>query len=84
MINNVDVAIETDVARIRDALVRQAYSPVRWVETIQKMAAMGVTSVAECGPGKVLAGLTKRCADGVNGTALVDAAAIEAALNSLE
>ena len=84
VINNVDVAIETDVARIRDALVRQAYSPVRWVETIQKMAAMGVTSVAECGPGKVLAGLTKRCADGVNGTALVDAAAIEAALNSLE
>jgi [acyl-carrier-protein] S-malonyltransferase len=81
VINNVDVAIESDTTRIRDALVRQAYNPVRWVETVQKMAAMGVTLVAECGPGKVLAGLTKRCADGVNGVALADAAAIEANLN---
>lgn len=81
VINNVDVAVETDAARIKDALVRQAYNPVRWVETIQKMAAMGVTLVAECGPGKVLAGLTKRCADGVNGVALADIAAIEANLN---
>ena len=81
VINNVDVAIESDTARIRDALVRQAYNPVRWVETVQKMAAMGVTLVAECGPGRVLAGLTKRCADGVNGVALADAAAIEANLN---
>ena len=81
VVNNVDVAIETDPARIRDALVRQAYNPVRWVETIQKMASMGVTLVAECGPGKVLAGLTKRCADGVNGVALADLAAIEANLN---
>jgi [acyl-carrier-protein] S-malonyltransferase len=81
VINNVDVAIESDTARIKDALVRQAYNPVRWVETVQKMAAMGVTLVAECGPGKVLAGLTKRCADGVNGVALADAAAIEANLN---
>lgn len=81
VINNVDVAIESDAAKIRDALVRQAYNPVRWVETVQKMAAMGVTLVAECGPGKVLAGLTKRCADGVNGVALADAAAIDANLN---
>ena len=81
VINNVDVAIESDTARIKDALVRQAYNPVRWVETVQKMAAMGVTLVAECGPGKVLAGLTKRCVDGVNGVALADAAAIEANLN---
>ena len=80
VVNNVDVAVESDVVRIKDALVRQAYSPVRWVETIQKMAAMGVSTVAECGPGKVLAGLTKRCADGVNGIALADAAAIEANL----
>jgi [acyl-carrier-protein] S-malonyltransferase len=78
VINNVDVAIENDQARIKDALVRQAYNPVRWVETIQKMAAMGVSTVAECGPGKVLAGLTKRCADGVTGVALADAATIEA------
>ena len=80
MINNVDVAIESEPARIKDALVRQAYHPVRWVETIQKMAAMGVSTVAECGPGKVLAGLTKRCADGVGGVALADAAAIDASL----
>ncbi len=81
VINNVDVAIQNDPAAIRDALVRQAYNPVRWVETIQKMAAMGVTSVAECGPGKVLAGLTKRCADGVNGIALADEVAIDNNLN---
>ena len=81
VVNNVDVAVENDPVRIKDALIRQAYNPVRWVETIQKMAAMGVTMVAECGPGKVLAGLTKRCADGVNGVALADAAAIDANLN---
>lgn len=81
VINNVDVALESDPARIKDALVRQAYNPVRWVETIQKMAGMGIATVAECGPGKVLAGLTKRCADGVNGVALADAAAIEANLS---
>lgn len=80
VINNVDVAIEIEPARIKDALIRQAYNPVRWVETIQKMSASGVSTVAECGPGKVLAGLTKRCADGVVGVALADAAAIEANL----
>ena len=80
VINNVDVAIENEPARIKDALIRQAYNPVRWAETIQKMAARGVSTVAECGPGKVLAGLTKRCADGVVGVALADAAAIEANL----
>ena len=81
VVNNVDVAVKTDPARIKDALVRQAYSPVRWVETVQKIATMGVTNVAECGPGKVLAGLVKRCADGLNGIALCDAASIEANLN---
>ena len=80
VINNVDVAIESEPSRIKDALIRQAYNPVRWVETIQKMAAIGVSTVAECGPGKVLAGLTKRCADGITGIALADAAAIEANL----
>jgi len=80
VINNVDVAIESEPKRIKDALVRQAYNPVRWVETIQKMAALGVSTVAESGPGKVLAGLTKRCADGVAGVALADAASIEANL----
>ena len=80
VINNVDVTIESDPQRIKDALIRQAYNPVRWVETIQKMAAIGVSTVAECGPGKVLAGLTKRCADGVTGVALADASAIAANL----
>lgn len=80
VINNVDVAIENEPARIKDALIRQAYNPVRWVETIQAMAALGITTVGECGPGKVLAGLTKRCADGIVGVALADAAAIEANL----
>jgi [acyl-carrier-protein] S-malonyltransferase len=81
LVNNVDVAIETDPARIKDALVRQAYSPVRWVETVQKIASTGATTIAECGPGKVLAGLSKRCADGVNGVALADLASLEANLN---
>ena len=80
VINNVDVAIENDPACIKDALIRQAYNPVRWVETIQAMAALGIGTVAECGPGKVLAGLTKRCADGVIGVALADAASVEANL----
>lgn len=84
VINNVDVALESDPEKIKGALIRQAYSPVRWVETIQKMAAMGAATVAECGPGKVLSGLSKRCADGVAGIALNDLAAIEAALSTLE
>lgn len=61
--NNIDVAVESDPARIRDALVRQAYGPVRWVETIQAMTAAGTTLFVECGPGKVLAGLVKRISD---------------------
>lgn len=81
VINNVDVAIETDPAKIKDALVRQAAKPVRWVEIIQKMASMGVTTVAECGPGKVLAGLTKRCADGISGVALADAESVNVNLS---
>src|SRR6185369_13385726 len=80
VINNVDVAIENDPSRIKNALIRQAYNPVRWVETIQSMATLGIDTVAECGPGKVLAGLTKRCADGIVGVALADAASIEANL----
>jgi [acyl-carrier-protein] S-malonyltransferase len=81
VINNVDVAVENDPERIRIALARQTYHPVRWVEIIQKMADMGIARVAECGPGKVLSGLTKRCAEGVNGVALADLAAIEAHLD---
>jgi len=60
VLHNADVAAYADSEKIKDALVRQLYSPVRWVETVQAIAAQGVTQTAECGPGKVLAGLTKR------------------------
>lgn len=85
VINNVDVAIEVDPLKIKEALVRQAYSPVRWVETIRRIAAIdGVTTVAECGPGKVLAGLTRRCADSLASVALSDLAALDNAIATLE
>ena len=77
VINNVDVASYHDPARIKDALVRQACNPVRWVETIQAFAAQGITHVAECGPGKVLAGMTKRIDGSLESLALLDAASIE-------
>lgn len=70
VINNVDVAIETDAAKIKDALVRQLFCPVRWTETVQKLAAEGVDSLLECGPGKVLAGLTKRIDKSLSGAAI--------------
>lgn len=60
VINNIDVAIETTPEAIRDALYRQAYGPVRWVETIQAIRARGIVNVIECGPGKALAGMVKR------------------------
>ena len=72
LINNVDVAIIDDPQAIKDALVRQAASPVRWVETIEKMASMGITHIVECGPGKVLAGLCKRINSSLTGEAIVD------------
>lgn len=76
VVNNVDVAIETDPARIKDALVRQAASPVRWVEIIRKLAGEGVTTVIECGPGKVLAGLTKRIDATLQSETLTDQASL--------
>jgi len=80
VIHNVDVMMASDPAAIRAALVRQAAAPVRWVETLRAMQAAGITHVFECGPGKVLAGLTKRCADGLAGAALHDLAALESTL----
>jgi [acyl-carrier-protein] S-malonyltransferase len=62
VLHNADVAAYNDATHIKDALVRQLYSPVRWVETVQAVAAQGIIQTAECGPGKVLAGLTKRIA----------------------
>jgi len=80
VVNNVDVGLETSPERIKQALVRQAASPVRWVEIIQKMADSGVTHIVECGPGKVLAGMTKRIAPGVKSFAAADRASLEEAL----
>ena len=83
VLHNADVAAYSEAAQIRDALVRQLYSPVRWTETIRKLAADGVLLHAECGPGKVLAGLNKRIESTLSTSALTDDAAIAAALTSL-
>ena len=83
VINNVDVAIVQDPSAIKDALIRQAAAPVRWVETIQEMARQGVTHVIECGPGKVLTGLTKRIDANLVGLAITDPASIEQVLAEL-
>jgi [acyl-carrier-protein] S-malonyltransferase len=84
VVNNVDVATATAPEEIKAALVRQAAAPVRWVETMRAMQAAGVTHVFECGPGKVLAGLTKRCADGLAGGAMNDLAGVDATLATLK
>ncbi|VFR28378.1 Malonyl CoA-acyl carrier protein transacylase [plant metagenome] len=83
VINNVDVAVVSEPAGIRDALVRQAWHAVRWVETLQAMKAQGVTHVVECGPGKVLAGLTKRIDPELTGLAITDPASLDVALAAL-
>jgi [acyl-carrier-protein] S-malonyltransferase len=72
VLNNIDVAAPADPELIRDALYRQAFGPVRWVELMQAMRARGVTHVVECGPGKVLAGLVKRVDPEMTGAALLD------------
>jgi len=84
LINNVDVEIRSDPAQVKDALVRQAAAPVRWVETIQKMRAMGVTHVVECGPGKVLAGMVKRIEGELQSFAAADKASLEQALAAVK
>ncbi|HAT39030.1 ACP S-malonyltransferase [Polynucleobacter necessarius] len=84
VIHNVDVEILHDPSAIKDALVRQAAKPVRWQETIQAMAAQGVTQVVECGPGKVLAGLTKRINDQVTGMPVFNEASLNEVLASLK
>ncbi|MBC7413741.1 MAG: ACP S-malonyltransferase [Herminiimonas sp.] len=84
LINNVDVAIVRDVEGIKDALVRQAASPVRWVETVQAIARDGVTHLVECGPGKVLTGLTKRIDPALTGEAIIDPASLEKILELLK
>ena len=80
VINNVDVAVVNEPAKIKDALVRQAAGAVRWVESVQAMAAQGVTHVIECGPGKVLTGLTKRIDGNLVGASVFDPASLEETL----
>jgi len=83
LVNNVDAAVQTDPVAIADALVRQSYGPVRWVEVVRRLEAMGVTRVVEFGPGKVLAGLIKRIAPGLSVSAVSDAPSLAKALEEL-
>ncbi|MBI3044386.1 MAG: ACP S-malonyltransferase [Betaproteobacteria bacterium] len=84
MVNNVDVATENDPQRIKDALARQACSPVRWVEVVLRIAGAGISHVAECGPGKVLAGLSKRIDGRLQGYAIADPPSLEQALQAFQ
>lgn len=72
VINNIDVAVEQEADKIRDALYRQAFGPVRWVECVQAMSVRGLSTLVECGPGKVLAGMAKRIDPDMQGMALLD------------
>jgi [acyl-carrier-protein] S-malonyltransferase len=83
VLNNADVAIYSDAAEIKDALVRQLYSPVRWVETVLEFGKQGITHNVECGPGKVLAGLNKRIDTNQQALALNDGEALKQALLAL-
>jgi len=80
VLHNADVAAYADTQKIKDALVRQLYSPVRWVETVQQIHAQGAVSAAECGPGKVLAGLTKRIVTDLPCAALTSLEAMDEAI----
>ena len=84
VVNNIDVAVETDADRIRDALYRQAFGPVRWVECVLALQARGLTHLVECGPGKVLAGMVKRIDANLVGAALFDPASLEDAKGLLK
>jgi [acyl-carrier-protein] S-malonyltransferase len=83
LVNNIDVTVESDIARIRDALYRQAFGPVRWVETVQALKARGIAHLVECGPGKVLAGMVKRIDPELTGVAMFDPASLADAQGAL-
>ena len=83
VVNNIDVAVETDPAAIREALFRQAFGPVRWVEVTQALRARGLLHILECGPGKVLSGLVKRVDADIQTTTVLDPASLKAALEML-
>jgi [acyl-carrier-protein] S-malonyltransferase len=76
VVNNVDVAVQAEPGAIRDALYRQAFAPVRWVETVQALRARGIGTIVECGPGKVLAGMVKRIEGEMASAALFDPATL--------
>jgi len=76
----VDVASESEPARIKQSLARQACNPVRWVEVVRRIAAGGISHVVECGPGKVLAGLTRRIEGGLQSHAITDAQSLQQTL----
>ena len=76
VINNIEVAVETDPDRIRAALYAQAFGPVRWVECVQAIKARGITTIVECGPGKVLTGMVKRIDADLTGVAMFDPASL--------
>ena len=84
VINNVDVSIESSSAAIKEALIKQLYSPVRWTETIEKMAGSGVEKVIEVGPGKVLQGLNKRINKSISSVSLNDNASLEKSLELIK
>lgn len=83
VVNNIDVAVQSDPAAIRDALYRQAFGPVRWVEVTQALKARGLVHIVECGPGKVLAGLVKRVDGELQTTTILDPASLKAAQEML-
>lgn len=78
LVNNIDIAVEADAQRIRDALYRQAFGPVRWVECVRALKARGISIIVECGPGKVLAGLVRRIDEELTGAPLFDPASTAA------
>ncbi|MDP3412414.1 MAG: ACP S-malonyltransferase [Polaromonas sp.] len=84
VINNIEVAVETDPERIRAALYAQAFGPVRWVECVQAIKARGITTMVECGPGRVLAGMVKRIDAEMTGVALFDPDSLKQAREMLE
>jgi [acyl-carrier-protein] S-malonyltransferase len=84
VIHNVDLTIGSNGEQVKSALARQAASPVLWVDTVRKMAAAGVTHIAECGPGKVLAGMLKRIAPEVQAFALTEPASLDSLQTALK
>jgi len=83
VVNNIDVAVQTDPDAIRDSLYRQAFGPVRWVECVAAIKARGVHTLVECGPGKVLAGMVKRIDAELTGVAMFDPASLADAQGAL-